>query len=357
MMTLTASRPTTSVQQLALIALLSIPALTLTLTDTAFAQGRNYDISRDRNESFQPREAEQPRQLTRREQVCQYYERRLAANWVQGRQPNYDLPRLQEQIQKVDARYNALRAQADRHRCYTSFLIFGTQLRNTRRCHGIDRRLKKAESQLEQLQRKRRAVSRPRTDNGRRAQIIQKLAQHRCGAQYQREAKRYSFFWWGDDDVYEDNNRGYGSSGISPYATYRTMCVRLCDGYYFPVSFSTLSSRFPHDEVTCQQKCAAPAQLFVYRNPGENIEQMTSWESGTSYQSLDNAFRYRKEFVKGCSCKPSEYLAEGNRPDAAETATTGTDVSQNSGSRPPGVSSSRAAEERRTKTSELSPEN
>jgi hypothetical protein len=41
------------------------------------------------------------------------------------------------------------------------------------------------------------------------------------------------------------------------------MCVRLCDGFYFPVSFSTLGSRFPEDEAKCKDQCAAPAELFV----------------------------------------------------------------------------------------------
>ena len=35
--------------------------------------------------------------------------------------------------------------------------------------------------------------------------------------------------------------------GNLPFATYRTICVRLCDGYYFPVSFSTLPNHFQRD--------------------------------------------------------------------------------------------------------------
>ena len=253
----------------------------------------------------------EPRQRSRQEQVCQHYERQLANNWVQGRATNYQLPELEDEIEKVDRRFNQIRAQTDRHKCYTSFLIFGKHLRNTRRCHRLDRQLKKVEARLTRLHRRREKIKRPQADSGRRAQIIQKLAQNRCGAQYTREAKRYSFFWWGEDSSggYDDRD-SRGNSTISPYATYRTMCVRMCDGFYFPISFSTLSSRFSQDDVTCQQKCAAPARLFVYRNPGETVEQMTSWEDGQNYEMLENAFRYRREFVKGCSCKPDEYQAE-----------------------------------------------
>ncbi len=314
-MIMTTARPASIFRFLARAAVLAVPLLACVLASDVYAQGRSYSVFNERDEARGARGAAPSQALSRRQRLCQYYERQLAASWVQGRRPDYELAPLREKISKADARYNALRAQADRYKCYTSFLIFGTQLRNTRRCHRIDRQLKAAERLLERLQRRRQAILRPRSDSGRRAQIIQKLAENRCGPQYQREARRNSFFWWGDDDSYDRGDRQAYGADISPYATYRTMCVRLCDGYYFPISFSTLSSRFPQDEIICQNKCAAPAQLFIYRNPGEDVEQMVSWEGGVSYQSLENAFLYRKKFVKGCSCKASEYLAENDRPD------------------------------------------
>ncbi len=318
-----------------LAALVVLGLMTLFPIKRLEAQGRSYSTFQDRANRFQDRRPaydhwSNPRQrsaraypgetLSRQQRICQHYERLLASNWVAGRRPNYELPKIEEEIAQLDESYNKLRAQADRHKCYTDFFIFGKQLRNTRRCRRLDKQIKRVEQRLARLQAKRKAMLRPREDTSRRAEIIRKLAQNRCGAQYEREAKRYSFFWWGDDSSY-DNESGYGAE-ISPYATYRTMCVRLCDGYYFPISFSTLPSRFPQDDMICQQKCAAPAQLFIYRNPGEDIENMISWEGAIPYQSLENAYRYRRTIVKGCSCKPSEYnpalLAAG--PDAQMTA-------------------------------------
>jgi hypothetical protein len=60
------------------------------------------------------------------------------------------------------------------------------------------------------------------------------------------------------------------------------------------------------DAEACQSSCAAPAELYVYRNPGQEIEQAVSL-SGSAYMDLPVALRYRKEFVKGCSCKQAEY--------------------------------------------------
>ena len=79
---------------------------------------------------------------------------------------------------------------------------------------------------------------------------------------------------WSDEG---DAPRGPGNQfGNLPFATYRTLCVRMCDGYYFPVSFSTLPNHFQRDSDMCQQQCAAPAELFYHQNPGGAVEQMVS---------------------------------------------------------------------------------
>ena len=64
--------------------------------------------------------------------------------------------------------------------------------------------------------------------------------------------------------------RGGGGNqfGNLPFATYRTLCVRLCDGYYFPVSFSTLPNHFQRDSELCASQCAAPADLFGFEGRG-----------------------------------------------------------------------------------------
>jgi hypothetical protein len=94
------------------------------------------------------------------------------------------------------------------------------------------------------------------------------------------------------------------SADLGPQSgTYRTVCVRTCDGAYFPVSFATYPARFPDDEKTCKALCpAAEATLFSYRNPGEDISQATSI-AGQPYTSLANAFKYRTEFNPSCACK------------------------------------------------------
>ena len=84
---------------------------------------------------------------------------------------------------------------------------------------------------------------------------------------------------------------------------FRTLCVRTCDGYFFPVSFSTDKSQFVNDAARCTEICpAAPTELYVYRNPGGDQSQMMSL-AGIPYAEQPFAFRYKSEFVEGCSCR------------------------------------------------------
>jgi hypothetical protein len=86
--------------------------------------------------------------------------------------------------------------------------------------------------------------------------------------------------------------------------TYRTLCVRTCDGYYFPISFSTTSDRFPDDAQACQTMCpGAEARLFYHDNPGGGPENMVAI-TGEPYSSLPTAFQYRTSLKPACTCRP-----------------------------------------------------
>ena len=266
-------------------------------------------------------------QFGERRSYCLQLEQRLANEWVRGRQSKQLLPKINQNIRKQDALLNRLQAQADRRNCYEIMFIFGRSLRRTRRCIALDKKIRAAKRALGRLQEERSSIRNASQGRGRRDEIIAALARNGCGERYQRESRRTSIFSWFNNGqpFFEEQRRprDYDAQEIQPFATYRTMCVRKCDGYYFPVSFSTLPSHFNKDVQRCQEQCAAPAELFVYRNPGGEVEQMTSID-GRAYSSLPNAWRYRKEYVKGCSCKVAEFdidqTADGNTGTRKGTA-------------------------------------
>ena len=96
---------------------------------------------------------------------------------------------------------------------------------------------------------------------------------------------------------------GRGSGG------YRTLCVRTCDGYYWPMSFSTSRAGIARDAKQCRASCGAPARLFYHRNPGGDVQHSIDLD-GKPYIRLDNAFRYRKEYIQDCRCKPLPWSEE-----------------------------------------------
>jgi Protein of unknown function (DUF2865) len=157
---------------------------------------------------------------------------------------------------------------------------------------------------------------------GPRRALIGQLAQNNCGAQYTQAAATAGPN--GFIDALFGNGTIINPSGDgAPSGTYHTVCVRTCDGYYFPISYSTVPGRFADDQRTCQRLCpAAEAVLYSFRNPGEGMEQAVSM-TGQSYTALPAAFQYRKAFSQGCSCRrPGQSWADAlkNADDSSTMA-------------------------------------
>jgi len=138
-----------------------------------------------------------------------------------------------------------------------------------------------------------------------RATVIGALAQNNCGPQYRQAANQQRGFF---ETLFGGQGSGSGAGGgfFSPdnqSGTYRTVCVRTCDGYYYPISYATTPAKFAEDAQACQQTCpAAEVVLMSHRNPGEDINQAVSI-SGSAYTALPNAFKYRTAVNPTCGCR------------------------------------------------------
>jgi hypothetical protein len=89
----------------------------------------------------------------------------------------------------------------------------------------------------------------------------------------------------------------------------RTVCVRTCDGYFFPISYSTSRQHFPRDAEVCQSMYAQSGQadLFTYstsRDVGEAVSV-----SGQRYGDQPYAFLYRQGFFPSCQSQLKEGIA------------------------------------------------
>ncbi|WP_164730680.1 DUF2865 domain-containing protein [Pelagibacterium montanilacus] len=113
----------------------------------------------------------------------------------------------------------------------------------------------------------------------------------------------------------------YGQPAPAPTRqTRRTVCVRTCDGFFWPISFSTTDEHVNQDAIRCHEMCpGSDVLLFSYRNPGEQPEDMISL-SGAPYRSAPYAFLYRERVDKSCSCRrpETEMVAFSGQPGQSE---------------------------------------
>ncbi|MCG6859294.1 MAG: DUF2865 domain-containing protein [Salaquimonas sp.] len=194
-------------------------------------------------------------------------------------------------------------------------------------CSRIQASLNQMFDNLAQLRRTRDQLAGSATPNsGRRAAILRDM--QRFGCEIRPDGSQESF---GSRETYASRQpphrpslleqifgirtySDYGQRGdnaydpdtglASRYGTYRTLCVRKCDGYYFPISFSTVRERFEQDDQTCQSMCpGGDVELFVYGMPDQESEDMISYRTGEPYRDLPMAFDYRKKFNPDCTCR------------------------------------------------------
>ncbi len=178
-------------------------------------------------------------------------------------------------------------------------------------CEQINDQITRARSNLDRM-----TADLSRTHGGgldvnrdlQRRQLLASLQQNNCGAQYRNSAPQQqvrSRSWLENlfGGLREESEINATPLDLPSSSTFRTLCVRTCDGFYFPVSYATVPSRFGEDEQTCKRLCpAAEAELYTHRNPGEQVDRATSI-TGRLYSELPTAFKYRQEYIPSCSCR------------------------------------------------------
>ncbi|HZH50315.1 MAG TPA: DUF2865 domain-containing protein [Microvirga sp.] len=82
----------------------------------------------------------------------------------------------------------------------------------------------------------------------------------------------------------------------------RLICVRTCDGSFFPLS-SSPGGRQGADEM-CQALCpGTETKAYAYPGGDNGLNRAVSVSSSQPYTSLANAFKFRKTFDASCACK------------------------------------------------------
>ncbi|WP_420132443.1 DUF2865 domain-containing protein [Rhodopseudomonas sp.] len=245
--------------------------------------------------------------------VCPRLEAQLASIDRGGGDPARadQIRRYEDAVNRQQGELDRVTMQAKRMGCDSSgfFSLFNGQ---SAQCGPVNNQIQQMRGNLDQmtssLERLRSGGPGGSDRDNQRRSVLTALAQNNCGPQYAAAAQQGGGGFL--------NNLFGGNASPAPGApgaplpdfntdtgTFRTVCVRTCDGYYFPISFATTPARFADDEKTCKSLCpASDAALYAYRNPGQDMNQAVSI-NGQPYTSLPAAFRYRQSFDPACSCK------------------------------------------------------
>lgn len=248
--------------------------------------------------------------------ICQRLEAQLVAldRGASDPQRADQIRRYEEAANRQQAELDRTVAQSRRQGCENSggfFNLFNSG-GQSQQCGPLNNQIQSMRDNLDRimsdLQKLQGAGANYERDGQRRA-ILSALGRNDCGPQYRQAANQpqgRGLF----DTLFGGNNNF--APGVGSGSTFRTVCVRTCDGYFFPISFSTTQDHFRDDEMKCQKMCpASEVALFTHRNPGEDIQQATSISGGKLYTELPNAFKYRQSVDKDCSCRrPGESWAD-----------------------------------------------
>jgi len=287
--------------------------------------------------------------------VCRQLEAELATGGsgsaAQLRKQDVSIARQREQLQLA-------KRQARRAGC--GFRLFG----GSNSCSGVNLKIEKMERNLEALQRRRSRTA--DAGSGRpRSQVMAALRANGCRDEAVAErrpptgldAKRTLF-----DRIFGGGIRQHGSVDelgepafrrdenvarapqsieggwvndegrirySAPPGSYRTLCVRTCDGYYFPMSSASSPSDFERDQANCQSSCpGAEVQIYYHRSSQES-DAMVSGLSGQPYGDLPAAWLYKQTGTPspaGCTCgvarndRPKNFSIVAGQPATAQPA-------------------------------------
>jgi hypothetical protein len=98
-------------------------------------------------------------------------------------------------------------------------------------------------------------------------------------------------------------SRKRAGASVTKSGSRRPVCVRLCDGFFFPVASFSGSAEIASEEATCAGICPdAPVALYFLPAGSDKIEGATS-TSGERYTALPASLRYRTTRDGACACR------------------------------------------------------
>ena len=123
----------------------------------------------------------------------------------------------------------------------------------------------------------------------------------------------------------QPDNSDYPQPGDMPQeGGLRTLCVRTCDGAFFPISSNASPLDFRAQAAQCERMCpGAETELYYHAMKGEESTDMVSARTGQPYTALPTAFAYKNGSAANrspsCGCNMAAYHNEMQRQDAQQS--------------------------------------
>ncbi len=199
---------------------------------------------------------------------------------------------------------------------------------NAAACGELASAIDRMERNLQILNKKRREFSSAGGNAGARRRILAALERNGCN---EGNAAVLPAATSGTTDVIEDmrpsgipldieaggtsiTRLGPPTGTASSPGGLRTVCVRTCDGGFFPISSGATPLDFRRDQKVCAMMCPqVETELFYHPLFEEDTGRMVSAVTGRPYSMLPQAFAYRardRSSSGTCGCDLSAYYRE-----------------------------------------------
>ena len=224
-----------------------------------------------------------------------------------------------------------------------SIIVFGGP--NAQACDTLETVIGKMERNLEILDKKRREFAGGTSSQGKRMRLAALIESNGCNDAARvtpvattetlrtLDERRTLPLGTAPDGSERLQLRSLG--GNNGHGNLRTVCVRTCDGGFFPISSGATPLDFGRDQKGCAMMCPQTETELFYQSmsSGQETDQMTSTVTGRPYYELPNAFSYRTRDLSkagACGCDLSAYYREMIKREkamdnGAQTASTGQD--------------------------------
>lgn len=186
---------------------------------------------------------------------------------------------------------------------------------NTAQCRTLETALERMEANKRDLLETRRAMNRSTAQSLARRRLLAAYDANGCDEMIGQaiqpqdiaveppEPMRPSYEY---DDYAgrEEEHRQPSFNGRS--GNLRTLCVRTCDGAFFPISSNVTPLNFRRDMATCERMCpGTETELYYHSILTQESADMVSASTGRPYREMPNAFVYqssRPQQGGACGC-------------------------------------------------------